>query len=394
MKVYKKTLSNGLRIGSLLLKDSSILTIQLKGKAGSLNERGNEIGVAHMLEHLILSRIMDSKDGKDLKFIGSKYYGVTSREEVLYLLKVFPETYKKAFDLIHTIFLQPPFMEEEIDKVKEILINEAKRILDNPEKVASRRIYGLLYPNSRLEKLNTGEIEDIQKITTETVNNYYKRMYVASNFSLIVGGKDGKKYFGHMKRIFENIPRGTESNNIHHEENIGTRTQDIQMDIQAAIISIGYYGPKTKSEECFVCAQVLKQELTKVLREHLGIAYLVNATLSKFTFGSNFIITVGCSKDSIQTVLQEISNVIQKLSINIDKKEFELAKNSILAELIFELDKHTPKIEFLSGKYLFEGDINDKTMENELRKILSIRKDDVQEILKKNFINPKILIVS
>ena len=91
MHYNKITLSNGVRVITVPLKDNPTVSFAVYVRAGSLSESKAENGIAHFLEHMCFKgthkRPTSNSISLELDSIGASYNASTSRECTVYYAK-------------------------------------------------------------------------------------------------------------------------------------------------------------------------------------------------------------------------------------------------------------------------------------------------------------------
>ena len=104
-------------------------------KIGSRHEATGKNGISHFLEHMFFKGT-PSRSAEDIAMeidsLGGELNAFTSSEYTLFYVKVLDEFIDKALELITDIFLHSTLPEAEIEKEKNIIIEEVKMVEDNP----------------------------------------------------------------------------------------------------------------------------------------------------------------------------------------------------------------------------------------------------------------------
>ena len=394
-----KILSNGFKIICIENKNIRTVALNLRGLVGSNYEAENEIGVAHFLEHVLLA----NAEKQLIYDVGGKIVSSTSREDVFYYVKLLDSDIERGLAFLAQIFRQPHAQESELVTQKEIIRQEIKRAVDNPEKYIFRLAYKLLYPNARPEKLNTGGIDDVQKIDTDNLKTFFQKNYIAQNFALAVCGDiRSDRIFKHAEKYFSKIDSNPRQNFKPFKQDVEFRVQvENRNQISQSHLLASFYGFPRFSKESYVLkyiSQTLAGEsisiLPNIIRTGKGFAYKVLASSFSSTHINGFGIYTACEEKNVQDVLILIKKALHYYSHKlIDEYIFSRAKNSLVADLIFSFERPSVIANFYSDIAL--SDRHAYTHQDELDMLTSITKEDILETAQKLFAQePKLTVIT
>jgi predicted Zn-dependent peptidase len=147
---------------------------------GSRNETASEHGIAHFIEHMlfkgtkkrrayhILSRLED---------VGGELNAYTTKEETAIHASFLKEDYERAIELISDIGFNSVFPEKEIEKEKDVVIEEINSYLDNPSELIFDDFEELIFSNQPIGRNILGTPESVRSISREMLNNFILNNY-------------------------------------------------------------------------------------------------------------------------------------------------------------------------------------------------------------------------
>lgn len=195
--VYEETLSNGLRVFVVPNENAKGVFVTFTTKyGGGIDEfipRGQTKyvkvphGIAHFLEH----KMFEQEDGVDpMKFFserGADSNANTNSKKTTYLFsgsKCFEENMNYLLDFVES----PYFTDENVEKEKGIITQEAKMYLDHPARRMYQESYMQLLVRDSNRYSTIGTIEEINSITKEQLMMCYHTFYHPSNMFVVVSG--------------------------------------------------------------------------------------------------------------------------------------------------------------------------------------------------------------
>src|SRR6516162_10603332 len=134
--MYKDVLSNGLRVISEPMPAVVSSTIGIWVENGSRYEIPAQNGVSHFIEHLLFKgtrRRSAAQIAEEIDAVGGVLNAFTGKEYTCYYAKVLGEDVKMTTELLADIFLDSIFAPEEIDRERQVVLQEISQAEDTPD---------------------------------------------------------------------------------------------------------------------------------------------------------------------------------------------------------------------------------------------------------------------
>jgi zinc protease len=205
-------LHNGLRV--LLFPDQSkqTFTVNVTYLVGSKHENYGETGMAHLLEHLVFKgtpkypiNIM-----KELEDRGANFNGTTSFDRTNYFetLSSTDENLKWALEMEADRMVNSFIAQKDLDSEMTVVRNEFESGENNPVRVLWQRIMASAFEWHNYGKSTIGSRADIENVSIERLQAFYKNYYQPDNAVLVVAGKiDEEKALKWINEFFGAIPK-------------------------------------------------------------------------------------------------------------------------------------------------------------------------------------------
>lgn len=318
------TLPNGLRV-VCCQREGFVSYIGVVINAGSRDESPELEGLAHFVEHTIFKGTLKRKAwqiSSRMESVGGELNAYTSKEETMVYTNS-PSGYEdRALELLADLITSSQFPEKEIDKEREVIIEEIYSYLDSP----SDRIYDefeeLAFKGSGLSHNILGTPESVKKLTGADCRSFLDRFYGAEDLVVycvtpVPNEKMTRKvegYFGAIKSKPDSHKRivpppivpfdVTRDHNTHQANTIiGTRVFGRNDERRFPLFLLNNYlaGP---------CMNSL---LNRELREKRGYVYTVDSNVSLLTDTGLMIIYLGCDPSNVDKCRKIISGEISRL---------------------------------------------------------------------------------
>src|SRR5471032_1160113 len=175
---------NGLPIYKLGLPGTRALTVLVAFDAGARNERPEENGMAHFLEHLVFKGGEKYPNYKDVNETAERLGGVlnayTSQNLVAFHITVRAESASAAIDLLTDFVVRPRLDAEELDRERGVVIQEINRAFDQPSTVAEYLIDKAAFGEHPLGRTVLGPEENLRSFTREGIVAFRERRWAGS----------------------------------------------------------------------------------------------------------------------------------------------------------------------------------------------------------------------
>jgi predicted Zn-dependent peptidase len=184
--------ANGLPIHRIALPGTRALTVLVAFDAGARNERPEENGMAHFLEHLVFKGGQSYPSYKDVNETAERLGGMlnayTSHDLVAFHITVRAESAGPAIDLLSDFVGRPRIDAEELDRERGVVIQEINRAFDQPSTVAEYLIDRAAFGEHPLGRTVLGPEENLRSFTREAIVAFRERRWAGSRGGVFLAG--------------------------------------------------------------------------------------------------------------------------------------------------------------------------------------------------------------
>ena len=206
-QVHEFLLDNGLKV--IVKEDhrAPIVVSQVWYKVGSSYEPAGATGVSHVLEHMMFKGTRDHPPGEFSKIIaanGGRENAFTGRDYTAYFQTLSKDRLEISFELeadrMRNLTLGQKEFEKEIEVVKE---ERRLRTEDKPTSLTYEQLSAVAYRNLPYANPVIGWMSDLENMTVEDLQHWYRLWYAPNNATLVVvGDVDPKQVLELAKRHF------------------------------------------------------------------------------------------------------------------------------------------------------------------------------------------------
>jgi predicted Zn-dependent peptidase len=184
--------SNGLPVHRIELPGTRALTVLVAFDAGARNERPEENGMAHFLEHLVFKGGESYPTYKDVNETAERLGGVlnayTSHDLVAFHITVRAESAQRAIDLLTDFVGRPRLDSEELDRERGVVIQEINRAYDQPSVIAEYLIDRAAFGEHPLGRTVLGPEENLRTFSREGIVAFRERRWAGSRGGAFLAG--------------------------------------------------------------------------------------------------------------------------------------------------------------------------------------------------------------
>jgi predicted Zn-dependent peptidase len=184
--------ANGLGIHRIALPGTRALTVLVAFDAGARNERPEENGMAHFLEHLVFKGGESYPTYTDVNETAERLGGVlnayTSHDLVAFHITVRAESAGPAIDLLSDFVGRPRLDAEELDRERGVVIQEINRAYDQPSTVAEYLIDRAAFGDHPLGRTVLGPEQNLRSFTREGIVAFRERRWAGARGGAFLAG--------------------------------------------------------------------------------------------------------------------------------------------------------------------------------------------------------------
>ncbi|TNF50090.1 MAG: insulinase family protein [Bacteroidetes bacterium] len=389
------SLNNGIRV-VFEHRDSFVAHMGVMILSGSRFEGPGEDGLAHFVEHCIFKGTKKRNSIQivsDLDKVGGELNAYTNKEELCVYASFRRQHFDIAADLLSDIVKNADFPEEEIEKEKDVVLDEILSYEDSPVDNLIEDFEALLFKDHPLGENILGSKKSVKSFTRKQILNFVHRLFVPERMVISVVGNfevealksQLEEYFGSIKgkdngidvvapklvKPFKVLKKNANSQVHYVLGGIAPSYNDDERRLMALLINyLG--GPASNSK------------LSLLIREERGYAYNIEGAYSSYSDSGFWTIYLGTDrkylKECIQLVRSELDKVIRE---GIPAEELEQSKEQLKGHIALSLDSNLELMFSHAKNILIHNEIDSIVHIHEI--IDSIDGNDIKEFAARVF---------
>lgn len=391
--IYQKTvLDNGIRIVTEKIPYLRSVSIGIWINSGSRDEDDINRGISHFLEHLAFKGT-EKRSAKQIAFemdsIGGQIDAFTSREYTCYSAKVLDEHLPIAIDLLSDILLNSTYKPSDIEKERQVILEEIKFVEDNPTDYIYDLLYKCVWSEHPLGLPILGNVESIKKIGRDAVIAHLDKHYLPRNVVIAAAGNiDEDKLRKMLERSFGNLKRNGPSQRQTPPE-IKKNLIIKERELEQIHFCLGTKGLKSADDNRYngyilntILGGSMSSRLFQKIREDYGLAYSIHSFISPYADTGLLGIYAGTSPAFFNKVLKMSLEELKILrNVKVSDNEIKRSKDQLKGNLILSLESSTSRMNQLAKQEIYFGRYF--SMDEIIAEIEKVRGDNIQSLAKK-----------
>ena len=191
------TFSNGIRLIHQRSGYSDIAHCAIIINAGTRDESAGKEGLAHFIEHVLFKGTTKRKSIhilNRLEVVGGELNAYTTKEETCIHASFMKQHFERAMELMCDIVFNSVFPAKELEKEKEVIIDEIRTYLDSPSEQIFDDFESQIFANHTLGNPVLGTFETVKSFTRKDIFDFIKDNYFTDKMVVsVVGDFDFEK---------------------------------------------------------------------------------------------------------------------------------------------------------------------------------------------------------
>jgi len=384
------------------LESISTCSVGVFVKTGSRDESDTEEGISHVLEHMIFKGTPTRsyfEISEEIDYLGANVNAHTTKEETVFYINAFTQFLGKSVDILFDIVTNSTIDEKELEKEKDVIVEEIKMYKDSPDDLVFETNYADCI-NGQYGKPIIGTEESVKGFTAKEIRKYYRERYTKDNILIVVSGNFDKdeiiqkinEYFG--KLADTKVDRREK---IDFSFNAGKKT--VSKDINQVNICISHKSEDYNSEKKVytdilsnIIGGSMSSRLFQEIREKNGLAYSVYTYNQYYLSGGLTSTYIGTNLESYEKAIEITLLEFKKLRENgVTEEELQKSKNKYISRISFAMENPRSRMGILGNYYIRKNEILDtEKLKNEVN---TVRLEDVNNFARTKYLEENITVL-
>jgi predicted Zn-dependent peptidase len=347
---YQKTvLDNGLRVITEEIPYLRSVSIGVWVVTGSRDERPDENGISHFIEHLLFKGTEKRTAfdiAKEIDSVGGTLNAFTGREYTCFYAKVIDQNLPLAIDLLSDIFLHSLMDPKDVEKERMVILQEIKMVEDTPDDYIHDLFNRVCWGDHPLGFPIYGTSELVQSFRRDQLHQFFKENYPPERIVVCAAGNlKHQRVVDMIEATFGRISKSDKTHGRSKPHPIST-TNVWKRDLEQVHFCLGTRGLQYNHSLRFasyvlntILGGGMSSRLFQEIRENRGLAYSVYSYLPTYIDSGLVVVYAGTNEDSFQEVIDLVLNEFNHIKKGpLKNGELETAKEQLKGNLLLSME--------------------------------------------------------
>lgn len=402
--MHKKTvLQNGVRILTERLDHFRSVSFGIWIGVGSRDETVEENGISHFVEHMIFKGTRSRNSHQiaiELDAIGGLSNAFTSSEYTCFHSRVLDKHLATLVDILSDIFLRSTFDPTELDRERQVILQEISMLEDTPDEHIHVLFSNLHWMNHPLGMSVLGTPDSVSSIGREDILGHMRKFYTPEQILLVAAGNvDHQTLVDKLRPLFEQI-QPSDKAPARTSPNYYAGTSCFHKDLEQVHVCLGGLGPTLSSQKRFAGAVLniilggnMSSRLFQEIREKRGIAYSIFSFLASYIDAGLLGVYLATEPKNVNRSLEIIRKEIGRIQKgDISESELAATKEHIIGGILLGSEStdsrmmRLAKNEYVYGRYISHDEV--------ISVIEKVRLEEVVDVARESFQNDRVSLVT
>jgi predicted Zn-dependent peptidase len=391
--VYRKTtLDNDLRILTTPMPHTRSVSVGIFTGVGSRYEAEAERGISHFIEHMMFKgterRPSAQQIAEAIEGLGGVMNANTGNEVTSYWAKVAHHHLPVALDVLVDMFRHSKFEPSEVEKERQVIIQEISRMMDMPDSWVHVLIAQLIWPAHPVGWEIAGTKESVAGITHQDMLDYTARTYTPHNTVISLAGKlDHSKV---LEQLMEQLEawEGESARSFLPATDAppGPNLRVEFKETEQAHLCVGLRGLSMNDPDRFklrllnvILGEGMSSRLFLEIREKRGLAYSVGSYTSYLRDTGAIVLYAGVpphkAEDAVSAMMEQLDLLREKA---VPPPELSKAKEFTKGRILLRMEDTFANAQWFGQQEVLDQEV--LTVDQVIEQLDAVASADVQEV--------------
>ncbi len=357
-------LGNGLKVATRSMPHATTLSIGIWVNAGARDEKDDEQGLAHMLEHMAFkgTKRRDARAiATEVENVGGFMNAHTSREETAYYLRLLPEHLDLGIDILADILTESTLPINEIERERGVIIQEIGQSLDTPDDLVFDLFAAACYEGHTLGRPILGTVDSVSAFSQQDLEAFLRRHYGARQMLFCATG--ALEHDDLLCRVGARLGMIGDASFVSRQPAPWAAGRKlVKRDLEQSHVVFGLPAAVESMADRFSMMALstlygggMSSRLFQQVREKRGLCYSIFSFAALHSDGGTFAVYAGTSPGKVDEMLSVCAGELAALAGGVEENEVARAKAQIKANLLMSRESVSGCADALARQIMLFG---------------------------------------
>jgi predicted Zn-dependent peptidase len=364
MSVEVTRLSSGLVVVTDAMPHLQTASLGVWVGAGSRDERPDEHGISHLLEHMAFkgtTRRTARQIAEEIEAVGGDLNAATSVETTAYYARVLRADVPLALDVLSDILTDPAFDPEELRREQNVIVQEIGAAEDTPDDIVWDWLQEVAFAGQPIGRSILGTRATVRSFDRARLSAYLARNYRAPDMVVVAAGAvDHAAVLSEVERRFASFA-GPAAPMPEPARFIGGSRVE-RRELEQVHIALAMHGLPQRDANLYslqvftsILGGGMSSRLFQEVREQRGLCYAIYAFHSPYTDNGMFGLYAGTDAEDVAELMRVVVGEFHDAAEGITETEVARAKAQMKAGLLMALESSSARAEQLARQIMAWG---------------------------------------
>jgi zinc protease len=399
-RVHQLTLENGLKVILEENRNAPVVALQIWVNVGSADERDEEAGMCHFIEHMIFKGTEKRKVremAREIESMGGSINAYTSYDRTVFHVTLASRYADTGLDILADAIQHSTFDPVELEREKEVVLEEIRMGQDDPSRKLFQQTMATLFQEHPYRRPIIGYEKTVRAIQRDQMVPFFKKWYVPNRITFVaVGDFRVQEMEAKVREAFKDFQPSATAFPSRAEEKGKKEFRSVvsQGNFKETYLQMAVPIPSVKHEDTpalDALSHILgggeASRLVQKVKLEKGLVNSISA--SSFTPKDPGAFIVGATlpaenlERAVEAILKEIHDIGQE---GVTTEELNRVKVNVESELIYDRQTVQGQARKLGYYEVVAGDLQ---FEKEyMRRVSLLQSEDIKRVVEKYFAGP------
>lgn len=365
MSVEISKLASGLTVVTDKMPHLETAALGVWAGVGGRDEKANEHGISHLLEHMAFkgtTKRSSREIVEEIEAVGGDLNAGTSTETTSYYARVLKPDVPLALDVLADILANPAFEPDELEREKDVIVQEIGAAQDTPDDVVFEHLNELCYPDQPMGRSLLGTAKTLRAFNRDMLRGYLSTHYRGPDMVVAAaGGVDHKQVVAEVEKRFASF-EGTPGPKPQAARFGKGGAKVVHRELEQAHLTLALEGVPQNDLSLFslqvftnILGGGMSSRLFQEVREKRGLCYSIYSFHAPYTDTGFFGLYTGTDPADAPEMMEVVVDIMNDSVETLTEAEIARAKAQMKAGLLMALESCSSRAEQLARHVLAYG---------------------------------------
>jgi len=394
------TLDNGLKVILEENRNAPVVALQIWVNVGSGDERDEEAGMCHFIEHMIFKGTEKRKVremAREIESMGGSINAYTSYDQTVFHVTLASRFADTGLDILADAIQHSTFDPVELEREKEVVLEEIRMGEDDPSRKLFQQTMAALFENHPYRRPIIGYEKTVRSVQRDQMVSFFKKWYVPNRTTFVAVGDFGLQTMeGKVREAFKGFKPSTTGFPSRPEEKAKKEFRPVlsQGNFKETYLHMAVPIPSVKHEDTpalDALSHILgggeASRLVQKVKLEKGLVNSISASSFTPKDPGAFILGATLPAENVEKAMEAILKEIHDVGRDgATTEELNRVKVNVESELIYDRQTVQGQARKLGYYEVVTGDLQ---FEKEyMRRISLLQSEDIKKVVEKYFKGP------